>query len=664
MAGLLSTRFKFSDFKGNALKSDPRSMIKENNRKINNLLDVIEDQAELEWTKNYKEHVDFATFYDVYKQVKLSELKIDYQAFDAQTRTGIAEKWGWRDTQEDRVVVDQLNEYADLSEGQRHAVLRTVVDALQLYIKAENLKGGSTLCAVLLCGNQIYTANVGDSMAFLVIAEKDGSITEFRRLNKVLHNPGRPEEKARLEAEGFEVDIKRIRTDRGDIIISRLGEFGLALSRSLGDTMYEVIGLSHEPDVYFDNIIIPKNGIALIINACDGLTEGNSLKENDIKKIISNKLKEAKNYARFKPEKLAAALAEGAYREGKKELGSTDNISVIVTVAEPLAKEPTKSVKYCCVFDGHGGDEVSDYLYRHFHRVLNNCIAAEKANIQELRALLGLVDTALNVRHWYERPLSEIQENSIIAILTQAKIVLNEISVVDGLTEAKLAFQFKQLWDIMFQEEIQPKIDFLNILEGRSESSFLRYEAVLNKITGDGDSIKTRLAEVKLENKVAADKVKNEFDHFIFSLYFEYYKSRHLFIKGDADPLEKSDWLRHQLNTFYLGTVASNGDAEEDAILRYAGKHYRKFYPELINDIVIELYKGIENLKSLSNKKTSDYQQMKDYTINTAELLTQLDKDGLDAWAEETGKKITGTVTRKEIKDWIEKMISEKRKSE
>lgn len=295
--------FIFMDLDGNIIHRDPREQIKRANH-----------QAET----------------------------IDYRAIHTITDTGIVELWGLRDRQEDRVVVGEVNDFDKLTDERRKYIMEATIRKLQSAITNKHIHGGSTLCLVILYKQTIYTASVGDSNAFVAVLNAKGHIKTFFRLNRTLHHPDEPSETLRLAPE--------------NVHFGRLGGM-LALSRAIGDNAFERFGLLHEPsEIYVDHLDIPHDGQAIVINACDGLTEADCLNEKKIKRIIKENRTESSDV-------LALILAESAY-----ENGSEDNISVLVTRVTPQSDK----TKFLAVFDGHSGDAVSEYLFQHFEKILNH----------------------------------------------------------------------------------------------------------------------------------------------------------------------------------------------------------------------------------------------------------------------------------------------------
>lgn len=412
---------------------------------------------------------------------------------DHKTQTAVEELQGERYDQEDRFSVNNINGFEWLSDRERQEILRELVEALQDGIREEQVKGGSTLCSVVLCGNRIYTVNVGDSTAFLVVISKEGKVIEFKRLNKI-HNMDEPEEREYVKSRGYGNHIGQA---RGKYVlaleISDKESLSVVLSRAMGDLSFEKRGITHKPDIYVDEVNIPIGGKAIVIDACDGLTEDNCLSEDDIKKIIEKVYGEKKSNFEAR---LSSLLARAALK-----MGSQDNISVIVTQVEP----DTKQAKYVAIFDGHSGDSASEYLSKHFDRMLHQCIALkfkmtvhEKQRFFELTSYLNHLYRELT-KHVSKRILNEIQ-NTILAqesILEEnvdrTKLILEnsehffkvlsyaqDSAYLNILSRVNLAFSLREKTEGVFSRE---KKELLNLIEEKAKEILVDYAMGLEKPT-------------------------------------------------------------------------------------------------------------------------------------------------------------------------------------
>jgi serine/threonine protein phosphatase PrpC len=276
---------------------------------------------------------------------RLPTSPIDYQIEQAITQTYITELWGRRSTQEDSFAVNEFKGLANLSSLGVMNALTNTIDSLSNSIKEKNLADGSTLCVTVLCGNQIYNANVGDSESFLVIKDKDNNIVSFERLNKIIHDIN-DANVAQLKQQGLKINTSLLyRNDHR--LPYPTGEDGVNMYRAMGDLIFEQAGMSHKADISLREVYIPEGGNAFVINACDGLTE--TMTHDDVKKILSQ-------HKSASLDQIPQLLAKAAYHSG-----SQDNISVLVTPVIPHSPP-----KFLAIFDGHGGTSVSHFLGDNF----------------------------------------------------------------------------------------------------------------------------------------------------------------------------------------------------------------------------------------------------------------------------------------------------------
>lgn len=303
--------------------------------------------------------------------------KIDYRAQHPATRTGVAEAWGQRDTQEDAFAIGVLASFLQLSDPGRLQALRAVTknlnSLLKAYILAEPV--GSTFLATVLYKNRIYYSNVGDSTAFVVVVDAKGRV-KVTPINKT-HDTRDPVELARILKAGGTVDQQ-----------GYMNHY-VNMSRSMGDF---VAGKGHsgEPDVNFIDVTIPPGGKAFVINACDGLMEG--LGSIEMIRLIVEKCHH------LPPEMIATYLVWNAI-----EGGSGDNITVQVTPMEPLSE----IVKYLLTLDGHGGYKVAEFLEKNFHAAIIQQIEAEIL-LEQVRQQLAL-----------EKAMKEQDQRQMVVALQQ-----------------------------------------------------------------------------------------------------------------------------------------------------------------------------------------------------------------------------------------------------
>lgn len=291
---------------------------------------------------------------------------INYRAEHKPTQIYIAERWGQRATQEDRIIINQIPLSLHMSQEEIESAIKSTLEELSEKIKQNKFRDGSTFNMSLFIGNTVYNANVGDSEAFLVIRDKEKKLVSFERLNKETHDIN-DDNVERLKKEGFNIVTQHYLSNNKKITENapipqgvsvtyndhRLeSTFGLNMYRSMGDTVFESSGLVHTPDISMTTVNIPPGGDAFVINACDGLTETIDADQERslLKQIIEGN-------PGLSISDLIAGLATWA-----EQSGSMDNISLSGTMILPNAVP-----RYMAVCDGHGGTQVAEYLSENFH---------------------------------------------------------------------------------------------------------------------------------------------------------------------------------------------------------------------------------------------------------------------------------------------------------
>lgn len=255
--------------------------------------------------------------------------------------------------QEDVILIatQEVSRFNLLSHTDRKKILEETFIQLQDQFGQEYTVG-STGCLVVGWIDekkdlQLYTANLGDSSAYLVILTEQNLVSS-QRLNKLLHNPepGNPEYN-RL------ISLGRKPVNYG---VWRI-QSGLAVSRAFGDRDSEEYGLSHVVDIDHCKKVLKKNERALVVVACDGLADATLLGAEEIGQVVFEN--QSKNLS-----DICIELIKAAFQNGK---GSRDNISVALF-------EPAIFPISAAVFDGHGGDQVSKALGEHCYSVFQNVL--------------------------------------------------------------------------------------------------------------------------------------------------------------------------------------------------------------------------------------------------------------------------------------------------
>ena len=175
---------------------------------------------------------------------------------------------------------------------------------------------GSTATMVLIRGDRIYSAHVGDSRAVVSRLLPNG-----KREALVLtpdHKPYLPEEKIRIEACGGEV--KKLENDIPHRVFLRDKDYpGLAMSRSIGDLLCREIGVISTPTVT-EHILAEEDEFVLICS--DGVWE---FIEND------EAVEFVGEFGREKAGLAAEELAKKAWKKWLEMEGDVvDDITVMV----------------------------------------------------------------------------------------------------------------------------------------------------------------------------------------------------------------------------------------------------------------------------------------------------------------------------------------------
>ena len=189
----------------------------------------------------------------------------------------------------------------------QRAFLRTHIE----YCENGSSDCGSTVCGVLRRGNELWTANLGDTRAVVVTEGGQQALSDDA-------DPAFEYWKGRVKANGGRLD------DCTGYIMSRNGQFTLTTIAAVGDE--DVPGMIHMPEVSYHH---EQSGKYLVI-ACDGFWDVCSIEDaGTIVRHLSSQ--------NLSPQEMATALVKTAYmRENRVRESSPflvrrgDNITVMV----------------------------------------------------------------------------------------------------------------------------------------------------------------------------------------------------------------------------------------------------------------------------------------------------------------------------------------------
>lgn len=178
---------------------------------------------------------------------------------------------------------------------------------------------GTTAVLTAVRGRTLSVANIGDSRVILGRANKKGAMTAVEV--SIDHKPDRADEQKRIVAKGgrvFAVEYDDGVSGPPRVWLGHLDIPGLAMSRSLGDSVAHTAGVISEPELF--NYKLQDNDKIMVI-ASDGLWEFMTNQEV-IDMIVASGAKE--------PRKAVEMLVSEASARWMKEEAVIDDTTIIV----------------------------------------------------------------------------------------------------------------------------------------------------------------------------------------------------------------------------------------------------------------------------------------------------------------------------------------------
>lgn len=176
---------------------------------------------------------------------------------------------------------------------------------------------GTTAVICTIIGNVLTCANVGDSRIILGMINDEGNLVVDEVSTD--HKPDTPAEKKRIEEAGgrvFAVTYEDGIDGPARVWLAKIDIPGLAMSRSLGDTVAHSVGVSSTPEITIKTIT-PQH--KFLVMGSDGLWE-----------FISNQ-ETLKVCAKFvKPEDACDCLVKEAYQRWMQEEQVVDDTTVLI----------------------------------------------------------------------------------------------------------------------------------------------------------------------------------------------------------------------------------------------------------------------------------------------------------------------------------------------
>lgn len=215
-------------------------------------------------------------------------------------------------------------------------------------------KTGATAVISFLVGDELYTGSLGDSSAFLLRQD------QIQQLN-IRHNPDEKynsSEVERIQKAGGAVTVEDKYSNR--LKFGATDKESIAVSRAFGDNALVESGLIHIPDITCVKI---ESGCKLV-QCTDGVTDY----------LPPSKIQELTNQNGQTIQDAAVNIAKEV-----AQCGAHDNTTIQVMNLEPLA---SGQMQLFCVFDGHGGDAVSQYLAKNVSFVFEETLKEQVEHVE------------------------------------------------------------------------------------------------------------------------------------------------------------------------------------------------------------------------------------------------------------------------------------------
>ena len=174
---------------------------------------------------------------------------------------------------------------------------------------------GTTASVVVITGNTLFAAHVGDSRAVVARRVQGGYDAEVLTPD---HKPSQQKEKDRIESCGGEV--KRLPGDFPHrVFLPGSNAPGLALSRAIGDGLAHSVGVTHIPEV---TSLTLGSEHSFVLLCSDGVWE--FITSHDAVNLVGS-------FGKNNPQEAAEALAAEAWRKWvAEEQHTVDDITVVL----------------------------------------------------------------------------------------------------------------------------------------------------------------------------------------------------------------------------------------------------------------------------------------------------------------------------------------------
>lgn len=343
---------------------------------------------------------------------------------------GVCEIVGERSNQEDALIYDVVGYSEQLSrlKAENREFCMSLLFLMQQMNTAKNADCDSKgSCACIATGwhrkgrMHVSTSYVGDSVSFLIVLNAQGQLKHAVACNTNLHN---------IHNESEIIAIKN-GVARQAFAFAKLNQrvgWQLALTRALGDTDYEMFGLSHAPETTLVTRRVTSTDHVFMVSTCDGAME-HLAKEPQAAFLFAKELGSLFEDA-FKQKKTSAKELAEIIKNNAVEKASKDNITVVVV---PFNKKSLAMTT--ALFDGHGGDVVSNSCKDNFTITMQNVLLIyqflkKSENVAKMKAVVQSI-LAFNTEHNRLADLQQIIRNIRNEILKTPGLDVVENWLVD-----------------------------------------------------------------------------------------------------------------------------------------------------------------------------------------------------------------------------------------
>lgn len=170
-------------------------------------------------------------------------------------------------------ILSLSSKASKLSQEQTKDLMKQIFEDIDTSLPRDVNVGGSTAISIWKTRDLLYISNLGDSQAFVASFDNSGNNVKLIQTTKP-HKPDLPEERARIEAAGGQVELPPLPGYSARVIIpvNPFDAMALAMSRSLGDFDGKKIGVSHEPTTeVLELASLSKELNYVVVAATDGI---------------------------------------------------------------------------------------------------------------------------------------------------------------------------------------------------------------------------------------------------------------------------------------------------------------------------------------------------------------------------------------------------------